>query len=297
MRTIVEMHHRIGVASRLLSPDETLRRLPILTGGEPVAGAVVHDDDAIVHHDAVVWAHLEHLAADERPGRAEHHGPGDRPRRPGRGGGRHRPRADRDAGRAQRDRRLVDRAQRAGRRLRPEPAGPPRGAGDRAAPPHDRGGGHVLPPDRGLVQPDAPGRDRDGRRRSRRTGRREPGFVVGVPPPDRDAHDAQGPSPRRRGGHPPMGRDVRRVARPPAARRSDHPARRLVAGERLERPGNAARPVPDGAARRAIRDGRVAGPAGDVRSGPVRPRRAGRDVDRRLLRALRHAVGGSGTRR
>ena len=61
MRAIVDMHHRIGVASRLLSPDDTLRRLPILTGGEPVAGAVVHDDDAIVHHDAVVWAHLEHL--------------------------------------------------------------------------------------------------------------------------------------------------------------------------------------------------------------------------------------------
>ncbi len=62
MRSIVEMHHRIGVASRLLSPDDTLRRLPILRGGEPVAGAVVNDDDAIVHHDAVVWAHLEHLA-------------------------------------------------------------------------------------------------------------------------------------------------------------------------------------------------------------------------------------------
>ena len=61
MRSIVEMHHRIGVASRLLSPDDTLRRLPILRGGEPVAGAVLNDD-AIVHHDAVVWAHLEHLA-------------------------------------------------------------------------------------------------------------------------------------------------------------------------------------------------------------------------------------------
>jgi len=61
MRSIVEMHHRIGVRSRFLSPDDTLRRLPILRGGEPVAGAVLHDD-AIVHHDAVVWAHLEHLA-------------------------------------------------------------------------------------------------------------------------------------------------------------------------------------------------------------------------------------------
>jgi sarcosine oxidase subunit beta len=36
--------------------------LPILAGGDPVAAAVVHDD-AIVHHDAVVWAHLERLAA------------------------------------------------------------------------------------------------------------------------------------------------------------------------------------------------------------------------------------------
>jgi sarcosine oxidase subunit beta len=61
MRAIVEMHHRIGMESRFLSPDETLGRLPILRGGEPVAGAVLHDD-AIVHHDAVVWAHLEHLA-------------------------------------------------------------------------------------------------------------------------------------------------------------------------------------------------------------------------------------------
>jgi sarcosine oxidase subunit beta len=61
MRSIVDMHHRLGVESRLLSPDDTLRRLPILRGGEPVAGAVLHDD-AIVHHDAVVWAHLEHLS-------------------------------------------------------------------------------------------------------------------------------------------------------------------------------------------------------------------------------------------
>jgi len=61
MRAIVDMHHRIGVKSRFLLPDDTLRRLPVLRGGEPVAGAVLHDD-AIVHHDAVVWAHLEHLA-------------------------------------------------------------------------------------------------------------------------------------------------------------------------------------------------------------------------------------------
>ena len=64
MRDIVAMHHRIGVRSALLSPDDTLRRLPVLRGGDPVAGAVLNDD-AIVHHDAVVWAHLEHLAGRE----------------------------------------------------------------------------------------------------------------------------------------------------------------------------------------------------------------------------------------
>jgi len=62
MQGVVAMHHRMGVGSRLLGPDEALRLLPLLRGGEPVAGAVLHDRDAIVHHDAVVWAHLERLA-------------------------------------------------------------------------------------------------------------------------------------------------------------------------------------------------------------------------------------------
>lgn len=61
MRDIVAMHHRIGVRSEWHDERSTLELLPILRGGEPVAGAVVHDD-AIVHHDAVVWAHLERLA-------------------------------------------------------------------------------------------------------------------------------------------------------------------------------------------------------------------------------------------
>lgn len=61
MRPIVAMHHSIGIRSALLDPDDTLRRLPVLRGGDPVAGAVLNDD-AIVHHDAVVYAHLEHLA-------------------------------------------------------------------------------------------------------------------------------------------------------------------------------------------------------------------------------------------
>jgi sarcosine oxidase subunit beta len=61
MRDIVAMHHRIGLRSELHDERGTLRMLPVLRGGEPVAGSVVHDD-AIVHHDAVVWAHLERLA-------------------------------------------------------------------------------------------------------------------------------------------------------------------------------------------------------------------------------------------
>ena len=61
MHDIVAMHSRLGIRSALLSPDETLRHLPVFEGGEPVAGAVL-SDDAIVHHDAVVWAHVDHLA-------------------------------------------------------------------------------------------------------------------------------------------------------------------------------------------------------------------------------------------
>ena len=40
---IVAMHHRIGVRSPLLAPDDTLRLLPVLRGGDPVAGAVLND--------------------------------------------------------------------------------------------------------------------------------------------------------------------------------------------------------------------------------------------------------------
>jgi sarcosine oxidase subunit beta len=62
MRAIVEMHHRVGVRSVLLDGAGVLDAVPVFRGGEPVAAGVVHDD-AIVHHDAVVWAHLEALAA------------------------------------------------------------------------------------------------------------------------------------------------------------------------------------------------------------------------------------------
>jgi len=62
MRDIVAMHNRLGIGSALLSADETLHHLPVLTGGDPVTGCVL-SDDAIVHHDAVVWAHLDHLGS------------------------------------------------------------------------------------------------------------------------------------------------------------------------------------------------------------------------------------------
>jgi sarcosine oxidase subunit beta len=60
MRDVVAMHARLGIRSALLSPADTLHHLPVFAGGEPVAGSVL-SDDAIVHHDAVVWAHLDHL--------------------------------------------------------------------------------------------------------------------------------------------------------------------------------------------------------------------------------------------
>jgi sarcosine oxidase subunit beta len=62
MREIVAMHHRIGIASELLDHDGVLRAVPVLRGGEAPAAGVVHEGDAIVHHDAVLWAHLEALA-------------------------------------------------------------------------------------------------------------------------------------------------------------------------------------------------------------------------------------------
>jgi sarcosine oxidase subunit beta len=61
MRDVVAMHHRVGVRSQWLDEAAALEAVPVLRGGEPVAAAIVHDD-AIVHHDAVVWAHLERLA-------------------------------------------------------------------------------------------------------------------------------------------------------------------------------------------------------------------------------------------
>lgn len=57
MRKICEMHNRLGVKSKLLDPDDALRRLPVLNSGEPLKGALFHANDGIVHHDAVVMAY------------------------------------------------------------------------------------------------------------------------------------------------------------------------------------------------------------------------------------------------
>lgn len=48
--------HDLGIPARLCTPTQALRRLPVLRGGERPAGAVM-GRDAIVHHDAVVYAY------------------------------------------------------------------------------------------------------------------------------------------------------------------------------------------------------------------------------------------------
>src|SRR5688572_32270788 len=47
MRDIVAMHHRIGVRIAHLPPDDTLRRLPVLPRGDPVAGGVLNDASSV----------------------------------------------------------------------------------------------------------------------------------------------------------------------------------------------------------------------------------------------------------
>ncbi len=171
-------------ASRLLSPDDTLRRLPILRGGEPVAGAVLNDD-AIVHHDAVVWAHLEHLARSD----AVRILPGTTVTAIVRGDSgieaveTSRGRIDTPAVLNATDGWSTELNALAGVSA---PNRPVRREVLVTAPLQRsiEAADHLLPTDRGLVQPDAPGRDRDGRRRSRRAGRRGPTVVVGFPPPN-----------------------------------------------------------------------------------------------------------------
>jgi len=59
MHSIVEMHHRLGVKSELLNAESVYGLVPQLRMGEQVAGGVAAARDAIIHHDAVVWAYYE----------------------------------------------------------------------------------------------------------------------------------------------------------------------------------------------------------------------------------------------
>ena len=56
MAGVCDMLHGLGLKPELIGSAETLRRLPVLEGGEPPAGALMHRD-AIVHHDAVLYAY------------------------------------------------------------------------------------------------------------------------------------------------------------------------------------------------------------------------------------------------
>lgn len=56
MAEVRDMLRGLGLRPELIGRAETLRRLPILEGGERPAGALLHRD-AIVHHDAVLHAY------------------------------------------------------------------------------------------------------------------------------------------------------------------------------------------------------------------------------------------------
>ena len=57
MREVHDMLRReFALRTELLDGPATLRRLPILSGGEPPLGALIHAD-ASVHHDAVMFAY------------------------------------------------------------------------------------------------------------------------------------------------------------------------------------------------------------------------------------------------
>ena len=51
-----DMLRGLGLRPELIGASEALRRLPVLAGGEKPAGALMHRD-AIVHHDAVLYAY------------------------------------------------------------------------------------------------------------------------------------------------------------------------------------------------------------------------------------------------
>ena len=60
LNRMVEMHKRVGVRSRIVSPSEVHGMVPSL-GAPDVLGASFNKRDATIHHDAVLWA-LEEAA-------------------------------------------------------------------------------------------------------------------------------------------------------------------------------------------------------------------------------------------
>jgi sarcosine oxidase subunit beta len=56
-RSLLPMLKDAGSEARLLNPGETLDVMPILEGGEAPSGSMYGPRDAIVHHDAVIYAY------------------------------------------------------------------------------------------------------------------------------------------------------------------------------------------------------------------------------------------------
>ena len=61
MAEALPMLRELGISARLLEPAAARRRLPVLLGGETPAGAIL-GRDAIVHHDAAVYAYRKACA-------------------------------------------------------------------------------------------------------------------------------------------------------------------------------------------------------------------------------------------
>jgi sarcosine oxidase subunit beta len=61
MAEVIPMLDELGIPARLHGPAAALRRLPVLRGGETPTGAII-GRDAIVHHDAAVYAYRKACA-------------------------------------------------------------------------------------------------------------------------------------------------------------------------------------------------------------------------------------------
>ncbi|HUF60152.1 MAG TPA: FAD-binding oxidoreductase [Actinomycetota bacterium] len=61
MAEAIPMLHELGIPAHLHGPAAAVRRLPVLRGGETPAGAII-GRDAIVHHDAAVYAYRKACA-------------------------------------------------------------------------------------------------------------------------------------------------------------------------------------------------------------------------------------------